>query len=276
MSVSTDLFALKETVRESFRMVDSASYPELSNHSWDGIYGNGDKMAPGALYLAANMTRTMDLQPGMSVMDLGCGKGVTSEYLARRFNVRVNAVDLWIDEEFLSSKFASHGLGTQITAHNLDITKPLPFVENQFDSIFCMQAFHSFGGSVVFLRHLLKHLKAGGQICIAGTCFNEEYPALQHSSIFSQTDGWDAEYASYHSPGWWCDLFGQSGLVRDVQSLELDNGLAMWEDVILYGWHRSGGSDYWFERSRWLIEHIAYSRTHRPYLTHFILTAVKC
>ena len=262
-------------VLSSFRKVDPALYPELSNHTWDDVYGKGDKMAPGALYLATEMTRRMNMCPGSSVLDLACGKGVTSEFLARTFDINVAAVDLWITEEFLRSKFQSAGLGHRIRAYNLDATEPLPFADNQFDSIFCMQAFHSFGGSVDFVHHLLRHLKSDGQICIAGACFNEEFPNDQQSQIFNVTDGWDAEYDKYHSPIWWQSLFESSELVEVLQCRELVNGLEMWEDVILYGWQRSGFSADWLRESKWLINHIVHSRHHNPYLTHFVISAGK-
>ncbi|MCH7690478.1 MAG: class I SAM-dependent methyltransferase [candidate division Zixibacteria bacterium] len=262
-------------VLSSFRKVDPAQYPELANYMWDDVYGKGDKMAPGALYLAMEMTRRMNMIPGSQVLDLACGKGVTSEFLARTFDVKVAAVDLWITEEFLRSKFESAGLGHKIRAYKLDVTEPLPFADEQFDSIFCMQAFHSFGGSVTFVHQLLRHLKSGGQICIAGTCFNEEFPNVQQSQIFSITNGWDAEYDKYHSPIWWRSLFEATELVEVSHCQELDNGLEMWEDVILYEWQRSEFSLDWLRESQWLINHVAHSRHHQPYLTHFVISAEK-
>lgn len=258
-----------------FRRIHAARHPILADYTRDEVYGNGDKMAPGALYLAAEMTRSMTLVPGDRVLDLGCGKGDTSIFLSRHFGVRVAALDSWITEGFLREKFVSKGYGGQIVPYNLDVTRALPFDDAYFDAVFCMQAFHSFGGSVRFLKHLLRHLKPGGQICVAGTCFNEELEDGVVPDVYRDTDGWDAEYTKYHSPGWWQTLFEKQSLLDVTQCYELDNGLAMWEDVILYGSERAGESQEWFEKGQWLIRQLVHSRGHRPYLTHFVLSARK-
>ena len=264
-----------QDIRSSFRRIDPAAYPELAGHSWDEIYGEGDKMAPGALYLAAEMTRLMNLTPGSLVLDVGCGKGVTSVFLARYFGVRVCAVDLWISAEILEQKFEAKGHNDNIRPFNLDITGKLPFADEHFDAIFCMQSFHSFGTDDGFLHHLLKYLRKGGDICVAGTCFNEELPNGELPGIYLETDGWDAEYTKYHSPEWWRTLFEQSRLVDVTACHELEEGVVMWEDVILYGWHRAGWTHAWFQKSKWLIDQIVYGRQHKPYLTHYVLTAKK-
>jgi len=37
----------------------------------------------------------MKFKSGMKVLDLGCGKGLSSIFLAKEFNVQVWATDLW-------------------------------------------------------------------------------------------------------------------------------------------------------------------------------------
>ena len=39
----------------------------------------------------------MELKPGMRVLDMGCGKAVSSIFLAKEFGVQVWATDLWIE-----------------------------------------------------------------------------------------------------------------------------------------------------------------------------------
>ena len=82
-----------------------AAYPELQAYSRDELYH--DFFGGGGLYLAAHMTRPLHLQPGQTVLDLGCGKGSSAIFLARHFGVRVVALDLWTSVEFLDQKFGS-------------------------------------------------------------------------------------------------------------------------------------------------------------------------
>ncbi len=82
----------------------------------------------GLCYLAARMTRSMGLQPGDVVLDLGCGKGESSiSLVARRFGVKVVTVDLWIEAAYLASKMAARGHRLDVVPLNLDATgRPEP------------------------------------------------------------------------------------------------------------------------------------------------------
>ena len=55
-------------------------------------------MGPHPLWQLEDLLDDIDLHPGAKVLDLGCGKGATSVFLARECGVDVVAFDLWIDE----------------------------------------------------------------------------------------------------------------------------------------------------------------------------------
>ena len=264
-----------EQIRSHFRRIDRSRYPEVSSYSWDEIYGYGDAMAPGGLYLAAKMAASLDIKVGDTVLDLACGRGESSIYLAREFGAQVLAVDLRISATTLGDKFRARGCKNSIVPLQLDVDRDIPFAEDWFDAIFCMQAFHSFGGSVEFVRYLLLHLREGGRLCIAGTCFSDECAPDALPEVYRRTDGWDAEYSRYHSPLWWQELFESCGVVEVLECMELEDGLVMWEDEFLYRGERASWSEDWLAKARWLAEQILYGRDHRPYLTHFIATVEK-
>jgi hypothetical protein len=56
-----------------------------------------DQMGPNVVWLAEALTQVMQLKPGMRVLDMGCGKAVSSIFLAKEFGVQVWATDLWIE-----------------------------------------------------------------------------------------------------------------------------------------------------------------------------------
>ena len=264
-----------ERIKGQFRRIDPKRYPEVASYGWDDIYGHGDAMAPGGLYLASKMATSLGVKPGDTVLDLACGKGETSIYLATEFGARVVAVDLWISATELGDKFRARGCHDQIVALQLDANRDLPFAEDWFDAIFCMQAFHSFGGSVEYVRYLLLHLREGGRLCIAGSCFSEEFTPGTLPEVYRWADDWDTEYSRYHSPPWWREIFERSELVDVLECSELEDGLVMWEDEFLYRGDRASWSGTWLAEHRWLAEHIFYGRDHHPYLTHFIATVEK-
>jgi len=232
-------------------------------------------MAPGGLYLASKMAASLCVKENDAVLDLACGKGETSIYLAKEFGARVVAIDLWISASFLGDKFRARGLHDRIFPLQIDVNHNLPLAEDWFDAMFCMQAFHSFGGSVDFVRYLLLHLKEGGRLCIAGSCFSDEIPPDQLPEVYQQTDGWQAEYSRYHSPPWWRELFEQCGLVEVIECEGLEDGLVLWEDEFLYRGEQAYWDYDWLKKASWLAEQILYGRENRPYLTHFIATVEK-
>jgi len=96
-----------EQARARFRSPDRADYPELQGYTRDETYR--DCFGGGALYLAARMVRTMRLKPGDVVLDLGCGKGETSIFLARHFGIKVIAVDLWAPATTMDNRLSARG-----------------------------------------------------------------------------------------------------------------------------------------------------------------------
>ncbi len=118
-----------DQLRSTLNSVSLDRYPELRSHTRDEIYGRGDQMSPGALFLAARMARGLEVRPGDVVLDVGCGMGESSIFLARHYGVRVVAVDLGIPAATLSEKFSERNCGARVTALNLDITEPLLFAD---------------------------------------------------------------------------------------------------------------------------------------------------
>ena len=54
-------------------------------------------MGPNALWLMEALAEVLPIEPGMRVLDLGCGRAMTSIFLAKEFGAEVWATDLWID-----------------------------------------------------------------------------------------------------------------------------------------------------------------------------------
>lgn len=267
----------REDALATFRSPNPSDYPELAGYSRDEIYEDG--MGGGALYLAAHMVRSMRLRPGDIVMDLGCGKGATSVFLARRFDVSVVAVDLWTPAEFLAEKIAQHGCRNRIVPLNLDITERLPFAEGYFDSIFCMNSLSFYGGAKDFLGHLLKHLKQGGEFCVGMESLTDEFtpaqladpPAVYNYRLPGGEDVWEGDFRKMHSPPWWERLFRDSGLLEVYHCAELPEAEILYEDLVLYEMEHDPDSDN-IGRS---IAQIEWGRENRPAKTLFTLAARK-
>ncbi len=70
-------------------------------------------------------------------------------------------------------------------------------------------------------------------------------------------------------------VFEETRLVDLLNCEELQDGLVLWEDEVLYHGEQAGWGSAWFEKSKWLIDQIVFSRHHRPSLTHYVATVEK-
>ena len=71
------------------------AYPRSAAYEPEWMFETG--MGPNALWLTEALCEGLELAPGMRVLDLGCGRAASSIFLAREFDVRVWAADLWIE-----------------------------------------------------------------------------------------------------------------------------------------------------------------------------------
>jgi SAM-dependent methyltransferase len=202
--------------------------------------------------------------------------------LAKHFDVRVVAVDLWTSATFLNDKFTSHGYHDRIVPLNLDVTHKLPFAENYFAAIFCMNSFNFYGGSVEFVQRLLTHLRPGGQLCLGSEVLSDEFTAeqLQHPpQVYAfqlpppnqHVNVFEDDFKKQHTPAWWRTLFEQSGLLEVEHCAELDDADAIFEELVRYEYeHNLDPFDIEI-----CLQQMEWGRTHRPRKTLFVLTARK-
>jgi SAM-dependent methyltransferase len=264
----------------TLRAPERSRYPELDAYARHELYE--DCSGGGGLYLAGRMARTLRLKPGDIVLDLGCGKGAATMFLARHFGVRVIGVDLWTPATDLDQKFTAHGYRDLIVPLHLDVTGELPFADNYFDAVFSMNSFSFYGDNLAFVRRLLRHVKPGGQLCIGGQVLTSEFtteqlqnPPLVYSfQLPPPAEGVDVftdDFRKHHTPGWWRDLFEASGLLRVEHCEMLDDADVLYEELV--------HDEYEYNTNPFdvavSLAQIEWKRDHEPRMSLFVLTATK-
>lgn len=177
------------------------------------------------LWLAEWLTSRMQLTPGMRVLDLGCGRALSSIFLRHEFKVQVWAVDLWFDptENFQRVADASVADGVFPLRSN---AHQLPFAEQFFDAIVSVDAFMYFGTDDLYLNYLTRFLKSDGQIGIALAGLTRE---LEGACPPALVDWWAAERPySLHSASWWRQHWQRTGLVEVELADEMPDGWQAW------------------------------------------------
>ncbi|MFR2287016.1 MAG: SAM-dependent methyltransferase, partial [Akkermansia sp.] len=98
-------------------------------------------MGPNAITLLKELSCQIPLEPSMRVLDLGCGRGLTSAYLADTFGVQVFALDLWIPATENYLRFRELGLDSRIIPLHGDAGN-MPFAEEYFDAVVSVDSYH--------------------------------------------------------------------------------------------------------------------------------------
>ena len=72
----------------------SERFPRASKYNPEWVLA-GVSGGANPLWMTEWLTEALDLRPGMRVLDLGCGRALSSVFLRREFGVQVWATDLW-------------------------------------------------------------------------------------------------------------------------------------------------------------------------------------
>lgn len=192
--------------------------------AYDAEWVLKNQMGPNVLWLAEGLAPAMDLHPGMRVLDLGCGRALSSIFLAREFNVQVWAADLWIKPTENWERVRDAGLEEQVfpvyaEAHSL------PFADHFFDAIISLDAYHYFGTDDLYIGYIARFLKPGGQLGIVVPGVQEELieGVPEHLQPY-----WNWEFGSFHSPVWWRRHWEKSGKLEITLADWVPNGWEHW------------------------------------------------
>ncbi len=185
------------------------------------------QMGPHVLWLTEFVCAAMDLQPGMRVLDLGCGKALSSIFLAREFGVQVWATDLWISATDNATRIHDADLTEQVFPIYAD-ARALPYAQAFFDAVVSIDAFEYFGTDAAYLPTLVPLLKPGGQIGIANAGLHHEIEVLPAE--------WPSDFCTFHTPEWWRRHWTISRCVTVEVADQLPQGHELW-----MRWHQALG-----------------------------------
>lgn len=193
---------------------------------YDERFLKENMMGPNALKIMAEVSESLNLKEGMRVLDLGCGKGLTSIFLAKEYGVTVFATDLWISATENYERFKAMGLADKIVPIHAEAHE-LPYADEFFDIAVSVDAYHYFGIENDYLtKHLAPLVKKGGQMAVAVPGLKEEFT---HGVPEELLPYWFEEM-NFHSCDWWADLWKTSDLVRVDECKALNCFAEAWQD----------------------------------------------
>ena len=201
--------------------------PEFTRSAkYDRDWVLDNMMGPNALWLTESLAERMDLSPGMRVLDMGCGRGLSSIFLAKEYGAQVWAVDLWIDATETLGRIKDAGVEDRVFPIRAE-ARSLPFANGFFDAMVSVDAYHYFGTDDLYLEsHAAGLVKPGGSMGIVVPGLVEELPSDEPPEHLRPY--WEPAFFSLHSPAWWQRHWSRSGLV-DVELADLiPDGWRLW------------------------------------------------
>ncbi|MCX6017117.1 MAG: methyltransferase domain-containing protein [Chloroflexi bacterium] len=197
------------------------AYPRSAQYDPQWVMCN--LMGPNPLWLAEALCERLELRPGMRVLDMGCGKALTSIFLAREFGVQVWANDLWISATENWGRIRAAGLESSVFPIHAE-AHALPYAEGFFDAIVSVDAYHYFGTDDLYIGEITRFLRPGGAIGVVSPGLSEEFDVTpEHLQPH-----WEWDFVSFHSPAWWSRHWARTGKVQVECADLLPDGWKHW------------------------------------------------
>ena len=201
------------------------------SNMYDFDFVKENMMGPNAIKILEELSESLDIKKGMRVLDLGCGRGLTSIFLAKEYDVTVFATDLWISATDNYERIKSMGLEDKIIPVHAE-AHDLPFANEFFDVAISIDAYHYFGVEKDYLtKYFAPLVKKGGQIAVAVPGLKQEF--TNGVPVELQPYWFDDMTLTLHSCDWWYDLWKTSDLVSIKECKELNCLKESWQDWLL-------------------------------------------
>lgn len=203
-------------------------YPMSSKYDPYWIIKN--QMGSHCLWLTEALLKSINLKPGMRILDIGCGKALSSIFLAKEFNVEVWAFDLNINASDNWKRIKEAGVQNSVFPIQGNALE-LPFADEFFDAVISINSIWAYGTGDDFVdAHLARVVKPGGQIgVVIPGMFSELTEPPEYLKPY-----WHPDFNSYHSPAWWRNLWDKAKSIdiNIIDAFENKEGVKIWRDFV--------------------------------------------
>jgi ubiquinone/menaquinone biosynthesis C-methylase UbiE len=133
--------------------------------------------------------RLCKIKPGMKILEVGCGAGITSRYIAKEYNVNVSAIDI---NKKMIQKAKERSKGIKNLKCQVADAQKLPFKANTFDIVFCQSVIAFVPNKQKAVNEFKRVLKKGGHMALNEATWKTD-PPKKLLNYFSITIG-DAKF----------------------------------------------------------------------------------
>lgn len=162
-------------------------------------------MGPNSIMILEELMQNIPLKKGMRVLDMGCGRGLTSLFLAKEYGVQVFALDLWISATENYERFKEMEADDLIIPIHADVND-MPFADGYFDAVISVDSYHYYGNNDTFFSQKVMPLIKDGAV------FAVAFPGMKcevHEHVpKDMAELWDEEaLPMWQTADWWRPKF---------------------------------------------------------------------
>ena len=176
------------------------------------------------LWLTEWLSNVVELRPGMRILDLGCGRAMSSIFLHREFGVQVWATDLWFSASENLQRIRDAGADAGVFPIRAN-ARALPFAAEFFDAILSIDAFPYFGTDDHYLNYLARFVKPGGVVALAQAGLMRELDQQVPATLQAW---WEPSMLSLHSASWWRRHWERTGILDIDLADSMPEGWRLW------------------------------------------------
>jgi len=145
-------------------------------HIHHGYYENNQSISPNdaQVQLIEKLVNLLDIAPEARILDVGCGMGGSSIYLAKHCNAVVTGITLSQKQVDIATGNARKNNINTVSFKTEDALRLASFADNSFDIIWSLESCEQFFDKSMFIEQAYRVLKPGGTLMLATWCSSRE------------------------------------------------------------------------------------------------------